>query len=303
MSERTLKQLVGALALVVAVGLVVYAFSGGSGSIGASGAIAGVFEGVTPAGVETIEITRSGATVTLARSGEEWTANGYPADTAVVARLLDGLAASTIGDLAATNPANHARMGVVPDSAIDLTFRAAGRDRTLMVGKSGRRFGTAYVRLPTEDDVYLLESDLRGQLARDLDGWRNRTMVTVDTAAVERLEVVRAGTSYSLERGDSVWTFAGGGETRASAVNGMLAELSRLVASGFVAEGDSIAQLPLATTTRAYDASGAVLAEITIGAGDGDRWARNGQDDYIYRVSSFRAGRVAPTREDAAPPT
>jgi len=303
MSERALKQLVGALAIVVAISLVVYAFSGGSGSIGASGAIAGVFEGVTPTTLESIEIGQSGSTVTLVRSGDTWTANGFAADAPVVSRLLDELAVSTVGDLAATNPANHARMGVVPDSAIDLTFTAAGRERRLLVGKSGRRFGTAYVRLPDENDVYLLESDLRGQIARDLDGWRDRTMVAIDTAAVARLEVVRAGLTYSLERGDSSWTFAGGGETRASAVNGMLAELSRLVATGFFAEGDSIAQLPLAATTRAYDEAGAVLVEITIGGGDGDRWARNGQDDYVYRVSSFRAGRVAPSREDAAPPS
>ena len=74
----------------------------------------------------------------------------------------------------------------------------------------------------------------------------------------------------------------------------MLSELSSLVATGFVAEGDSIAELAEAATTRALSSSGEVLAEITIGAGSVDRWARTASDEYLYRVSSFRADRVAP---------
>jgi len=92
----------------------------------------------------------------------------------------------------------------------------------------------------------------------------------------------------------------GGGEATASAVNGILSELSSLIATGFLEAGDSIAALDEATTTCAYAASGEVLAEIRIGTGQADRWARTVADEYIYRLSTFRAGRVAPTRESVA---
>jgi hypothetical protein len=301
MSERTLKQLVGALALAVGVWLVASLFSRGGGSIEASGEITGVLEGLDGASVEAVTVRRGGDTIVLERSGSRWAVNGYPADSGSVARLTIALDEAEIGDLVATNPANHARMGVAVDSATEVELTADGASRTLLVGDAGRQFGTAYVRLPDQDEVYLLVGDLRTHVVRELDAWRNRTMVAIDTAAVTRVEVERDGDAYALVRGDSTWTFEGGGDVAPAALSGVLSELGRLVATGFLAEGDSIAGLEQAAATRAYDAAGTVLAEITLGSGEGDRWARTASDEYVYRVSSFRANRVAPTREEAEP--
>lgn len=301
MSERQLKQLVGALAIVAAVWVVSLLFSNRSGSIVATGAIARVFDGVDASSVQGVRIVSAVTSVELARSGDAWTVNGFPADPAAVSRLLDVLPELEIGDLTATNPSNHARMGVASDSATTVTFSLADEERAILVGKSGQRFGTAYVRLPDADEVYLMDGDLLGQAARTLDQWRNRTMIALDTAVVARVEVVRRGESYALVRGDSVWTLEGGGEAQASAVSGVFAELSSLVATGFLADGDSIVGLPLESTTRAFSESGDVLGVITVGEGEGDRWARTTTDEYVYRVSSFRAGRIAPAREAVEP--
>lgn len=301
MSERTLKQLVGALTVVVGVWIVGTLFSGGSGSIAASGSISNVFDGLDGVSLQSMRMVNEGSSVELTRSGDGWTANGFPADPAAVSRLLDILPDLEIGDLTASNPDNHDRMGVSVESAVTVTFTVGGDERALLVGKSGRRFGTAYVRLPGEDDVYLLDGDLRAQLTRDLDSWRDRTMVRIDSAAVARIVVQRGTRSYALERGDTAWTFADGGPAQAPVVNGILAELSALVATGFLADTDSIAELDLEMTTTALSASGEVLAEIRLGSGDGDRWGRTLTDDYLYRVTSFRAGRVAPAQEDVEP--
>lgn len=301
MTERTLKRLVGALAVAVVLWIIAELVSGGSGSIGASGEIAGFFDDVDAESLEAVRIERADSTVELERAGERWTVNGFPADSGAVARLLQTIPELEIGDLTATNPANHARMGVSEDSAaaVDLVFD--GEARTLLVGDAGRRFGTSYVRLPGADDVYLLEGDLRSHVQRGVEQWRNRVMVSIDSAAVARVEVEKDGDAYTLVRGDSVWTFESGDSVQASAVRGILAELSRLVATGFVAEGDSIAGLPTSSTTRAYSGGGEMLAEITVGEGTGERWARTASDEYLYRVSSFRADRVAPPREDVVP--
>jgi hypothetical protein len=213
--------------------------------------------------------------------------------------LLDALSEAEMGDLVASNPQNHGRMGVSSDSAATVTLRVGGSTRSILVGRSGPRYGTAYARLPDEDPVYLLDGDLRTHVVRSLDEWRNRTMVAIDTARVARVEVERDSGSYVFVRTDSSWTLADGSAAARTAVDGVLSELARLVASGFVAGGDSIAGLEPASTTRAYSEAGEVLAEITIGSGTGDRWARTSTDDYLYRVSSFRAGRVAPSEETA----
>lgn len=298
MTERTLKRLVGALAIVVGLWLLAELLSGGSGAISASGEIARVFDGVDAESLEAVRMQRGDTTISLERDGERWTVNGFPADSGAVQRLLDEVPGLRVGELVAANPANHPRMGVSDDSAVVVELVVGGDARTILVGDAGRRFGTSYVRVPDADDVYLLEGDLRAHARRGLDQWRNRTMVAIDSAAVVRVEVEKDGEAYALVRGDSAWTFESGDAVEAAAVRGVLAELARLVASGFVAEGDSIAALPRSSRTVAYDDAGQVLAEVTIGEGTGERWARTSGDEYVYRVSTFRADRVAPPRED-----
>jgi hypothetical protein len=301
-SERALKQLVGALAVVVAVWLVSMVFRGGSGSIAATGEIAGFFDGLAGESVDDVRVVRgSDPSVTLSRADGGWTVNGFTADTAAVGRLLTALDGAQIGELIAANPGNHDRMGVSADSAYTVTFSVDGSERILLVGKSARRFGTAYVRLPEADEVYLMEADLRAQLSRDLDTWRDRTMVSIDTSSVARIVVEREGGDYALVRGDSAWTFDGGGAAARTAVDGILSELARMVATGFVESGDSLAGYDQAAATTAITADGQVLVEVTLGEGEGDRWARSSTSDDLYRVSSFRANRVAPTREAVEP--
>lgn len=299
MSDRALKQLVGALAVAVGIWLVTMVFSGGSGAsggIGASGEIAAFFDDVTGPALKSVEIEGPDGSVVLSRGeADAWTVNGYRAEQAAVTTFLSAVTATTVGELVAANPANHARMGVDDDSAIHATFVTERGERTLLVGQSGRRFQTEYVRTPGADEVYLMEGRLGSELRKDEAAWRDRTMASIDSTSVSRI-VVSGDRSYTLVRGDSTWLLEDGGEVEASPANGILAELASLEATGFYAEGDSVAGLPAAYTVQALDESGTVLAEVTIGSGEGDRWGRVATDDYLYRVSAFRAERLAPER-------
>lgn len=302
MSERTLKQLVGALAIAVGVWIVTSLLSGGPGSIAASGEITEFVESLDSQSVTVIRIDGPDGPVALTREGDTWTVNGFASDSNSISRLLDAIEAVAVGDLVATNPDNHDRTGVSTDSAVTVDFvGSGGAIRTILVGKGGRRMATAYVRLPDADDVYLLYGDLRAQVVRRLDNWRDRTMVALDTANVARISIERDSVDYTLVRGDSTWRLEGGDPVNPITVNGVLSELSSLMASGFIADGDSIAMLEPGGVTRAYSDSGEMLAEISIGTGSGDRWARTSANDYVYRISSFRVGRVTPTREAVAP--
>jgi hypothetical protein len=301
MSERTLKQLVGALVVAVAVWLVVSLVSGGGGSIGASGEAAEFFEGIAVSSVDAARFTSVAGSTELRRLDGRWTANGFPADSGTVARFLEALADMRLGDLAATNPSNHARMGVSDDSATTFEIDLAGATRALLVGKQGPRFGTGYGRFPGEDQVFVIEGDLRAHAQRRLDDWRDKEVVSVDTSLVVRIEVERDGTDYALVRGDSLWLLEDGGQADQAQVRNILAELSSMQSSGFLIETDSLYALPQDGATRAYADSGEVLAEITIGSGEGERWARRAGSEIVHRVSTFRIGRIAPTREAIGP--
>lgn len=301
MSERGLKRLVGALVIVVALWAVTSLLSGGGGSIAASGAIAGFFDEITPTSVDVVRLDGSDGPIELLREDSAWTANGFEADAAVIGRMFAALYDVEIGDLVATNPANHDRMGVSQDSAVTFEVQVSGETRTILVGKTGPRFATAYGRLPDEDEVYLIEGDLRVHVTRRLDDWRNKQIVAIDTSRAVRLEVERDGDAYTLVRGDSAWTFEDGAEAVAFQVRNILAELSSLIAAGFVMEGDSLYASPPGGVISAYSADGVTLATVTIGEGEGERWVRASGNDVVYRLSTFRVGRLAPTREAMEP--
>lgn len=295
MSERTLKRLLVTLGVVVLLWLGLTFAPRGEGGPRGSGSVAAFFTNLDTGAVEAVRMIRAGDSVVLRRDGEGWTANGYRADSTLVQDLLRTLEGAEAGDLAATNPANHARMGVSTDSAVSLTVASDGEERTLLVGDQGPRYGTAYARVPDEDPVYVVEGNLRPEVRRSLEDWRNKRVIAIDTSRVQRIVVEQGGAAYTVERADSAWTLEDGMAVDLPTVRGVLSELSTLRASGFLEAGDSLFALPRAARTVAYDAEGTVLAEVLLGEGEGDRWVRTPGDSVTYRISSYRAGRVAPS--------
>ncbi|MEM7414793.1 MAG: DUF4340 domain-containing protein [Gemmatimonadota bacterium] len=301
MTDQGLKALVGALAVLLGIWGVATVMGGpGEGSIGASGEIASFFDDLDGPSLVGASITGPAGGLQLAREEGGWTANGFRTDEATIAQFLVAVTTADIGDLSATNPDNHERMGVTDERATRVTFRTEEGSKELLLGDTGRRFQTAYVRLPGEDAVYLLDGDLGSQLRRGADDFRDRVLARVDTASVARLVVERGDGAYTLVRADSSWSFLEGGSTSGTTVTNILSELSNLEATGFYAESDSVAQLARGTTTRAFDAAGAMVGEVVVGEGETDRWARTAGDTSIYRLSAFRAGRLAPSRAEVA---
>ncbi len=300
MSRKTLRLMVQALVLLIVVWAGVTFFSNREAATApASGALAELFQGVTPETVSAVKIRPPrGSEVALERQGAgAWTVNGLPADSSEIARLLDGLEGAAIGDLVATNPENHARMGVAGDSAWRVELDVDGATRTVLLGSAGSRYGTTYVRAPGEDPVYLMTGNVRSLLTRGADAWRNKRVAAVDTAAVARIEVAAGDDAYRLQRQDSTWTLEGGGKADAATVRSLLGELASARASGFVAPGDSLAQVPARDRVLALSATGDTLAALTVGGEGGDRWVRARGDETLYRLQSYRADRLAPAED------
>jgi hypothetical protein len=302
MSERTLKQLVGALVLVVAMWAIVTLLSGGGGGVpSAAGEIAAVFDGVSEEAATEVRMSNASGEVVLTGGAGAWTVNGLLTDSSTVHRFWSVLTGLDVGALVASNPANHARMGVDDDGAATLEIDVGGETRAVVVGDQGPRFGTSYVRLPGQDEVYVANGDLGSHARRELSDWQNRVVVRLDTSVVARVEIERDGDSYVLVRGDSLWTFEGGAETNHNTAQGVASELANLVAAGILVEADSLAQGERGGGTVALDADGNVLAQLTIGTGTSERWVRVTGDNVIYRLASFRIDRITPTRERMEP--
>ncbi len=298
MSEKGLKSLLILVVVLLGVWLVISFLPRGGGIRGAQGDLGIFFQGVTAEGVSEVRFQEPGVdgSVRLRRTGGDWQVNGYRADSGAVARFWETVAEARIGDLVGANPTNHGRMGVTGDSAWTFEVELSGEMRTLMVGKSGSRYGTAYVRLPDENEVYLLEGNLRPTVTRNLDDWRNKRVVDLDTAQVQRIEFEREGTPFVLERSDTLWALEGGGLAEKTPVRNLLSELARLEATGFYSETDTLSES--GGWVRVLGMAGDTMASLELGSGEGDRWIRAAGDSVTYRLTSWRVGRLLPALEE-----
>jgi hypothetical protein len=207
------------------------------------------------------------------------------------------LSADKGGELVASNPDNHARMGVAADSTWTLSWDVDGTTHTLLVGKSGPRYGTTYIRLPDQDGVYLMEAQLRTEVGKSAGDWRSKRVVAVDTTEVKRVEITRGKDRFALVRGDSAWMVAGGDTAKSAAVHDLMEEIHDLKAQDFVAPGDSLAALPQEASVVVLSPKNDTLAALTLSEGTGDRWLRERGDSVVYKISGWRVDRIAPSRD------
>jgi len=262
--------------------------------------VAAALNDVGPESVTGISIvTPEGATIELSPDDGGWSANGYPADSTAIQSIWGGLEEASVESVVATNPANHARMGVGADSTWTVGFERDDGSTTILIGDTGPSFSTAYVRLPDEDAVVLVDGGMRGALARPLDRWRDRTIFTVDTSRVARIRVERGVGETVLERGPEGWT-AGGEPARESTVQNLLGEAARFVASGFMDE-----ETPRFEGNERHTvleaADGTVLAEVRFYGNGTTQHAVVPANQSVFEIQNWKVDRLTPTRTLALP--
>ncbi len=292
MSEKTLRLSLYCLGAVVALYLLVFLARGRSGPGAPDGGLAEALGGLDGAALVQIDIQGPGDTIRLERDGTAWRANGFGADTGSVQRLLRAIDDVAVSSVVATNPDNHARMGVDADSAWTLT---AG-DVSVLLGKAGNRYRTSYARMPGANSVGLLDGDLRAAAARSLFDWRDKIIVSADTAMIASVRIQHANTSLLYERQDSIW-MVGGEEADASTMRGILQELARLRASGFAGD-DVMRPLEADRSVRASDAAGTDIVSLTLQEREGGFWVTTVGSEIVFEIPTFRGDRVAPAPED-----
>jgi hypothetical protein len=315
MSEKTLRAIYSTVAVLVAI-YVLTLLIGRDSARAADGegrALVRALEQLGKGELVSIRIDGPGSTdsVELVRAPDgSWTANGYPADSGAVARLQNALATSRVGHLASANPQNHRRLGVAEDSTWYIEVRRRGRPEPvrLLLGAHGPVYPSAYVRLVGSDEVYLLNGGLVNSVRRAAVDWRDRVVLRVDTAAVQRLVVTRDSVSYTLERGDSArWTL-GVFVVDSGKVAELLGELARLEAQAFPL--DTAATLGEATrSVLALGAAGDTLALIRMAPTDrswtwhavaAGKGAVPQLGDQVFELPAWRTDRLAPERRSLA---
>lgn len=299
MSKNALQKILVVLAgLVVVYGIIRLATGGGPELRPGAIELAAVLEGVDDQTLQAVRLVGPEQEIELARSPNGWTANGFEADSAAIARMFSALADVEVGSMVAANSANHERLDVAGHEAWTIELGLGGDDsRSFILGSVGTMFQTAYARLLDQDEVYTVRGDMRGALTRTIVDWRDKIITRVDTASVQTIVVERDGESVTVERADSTWTLGSGEAANATNVNLLIRELRDLRASGFTDEGSVF---PTEDVPRlvVLDASQDTLTALEVTEVNSVYWVTARGTDILFHLPSFRAARIVPELED-----
>jgi len=111
------------------------------------------------------------------------------------------IAGLSLAEQVSEEPASHAIFGV--DAGLTLTLEAPGTAPwSFVLGRAGREGGgaTSYLRAAAEDRVFALSG--AGTLTTSARAWIDPTLVELDVAAVQRIELTVVGQSVAIERDD-----------------------------------------------------------------------------------------------------
>ncbi|MCK5488734.1 MAG: DUF4340 domain-containing protein, partial [Gemmatimonadetes bacterium] len=234
MKSRQLKVVFVALAVLVLAYVAVQLLSGNGRGSGGDRIAASVRDGFSVVRVLTPNAADS---VRLEGAEGYWTVNGYPADSALVRELAEGLDTARVGRLVARSASNHARLGVSEDSARRIEIGPVGDPEAMFLLGRGGNDGR-FIRFPPSDDVFTVQAASVRLLGKSAEDWRDRVVAAVDTSTVSRIVVRRndepAPTLLERIAGDAAASWSLDGEAADSAaVDALLQESAQLTAIGF----------------------------------------------------------------------
>jgi len=302
MSDRLLKILVGALAVLLLAWVVARFVAARGGAPEPAG-----FELAAAAELEldSVLIEAADETVRL-RAGDGWTVNGHEAIAEAGASLKRGLEEARVGGLVSRNPENHERLGVTETTGRRLTIYAGGTAQlSLIIGERARVFDQAYVRRVGDDEVYTLQGTLIGLARRGVDDWRKKEILAASREDIQRVEFTYPDESFSLVRDSVAWHLEPSGPAAQSGVvSSLLGQLAGLRAIGFAADSiaDTLSWDPPTARVRVQGPGGAELGElIFLDRDDVGYYLRRAGRPVVYTLSSYTGEQILKREEDLRP--
>ncbi len=295
---------------------------GEPGRRAAAAAEARLFAGVEPADVAALWIKRPGEVESRVRRSQrgwrlveplDWP--GDPSTLDAMARALSQM--KSRGRI--EDPAEAAVYGLA-DDAILVSFRAGSKTRGLRIGRETPLGPNVYVALVGPGDepeaIHMISSAHAAVFDRGTEDLRDRRVLGVEPAKVERVEIASGGRALALEREGEGWVIVEPERLEADAakVGRLLSDLSVLRAEAFVAEGaldsfrvedsfevedsfDVEDSAKIRFTLRGGDLGAGVSLKLGPIEGDGRRLAQ-GREGRLYRVSAALIAHLPRTVEE-----
>lgn len=207
--------------------------------------------------------------LTLEKIDGDWQANGLPADESLINDFFEGLKKVSITSKVSENSENHDKFDV-GEKGIKLTMLNGGQVvQELIFGKSAGGSNT-YVRIPDQNDVYVLTGLSRYLITDEISQWIDRKVSTFETQDMRKVSFSRGYINWDLtKRSDDEWVLSAPGYADFSATDenknkGVLGQISSMYAMS-IATGQEREEIVNA---------GALVATATIELGTSDELYR-----------------------------
>jgi len=246
-----------------------------------------------------IEITLDATHITVSHTDDHWLVNDYPVDTAVLSRFWTALQGSVVKDIVSQNPENQATFSVDDAHAVLITFFNGDiKTGEMLVGKSSGR-GTSYIRVPNTDTVLEVRSDIASAVPLTVNGWRDKTILALKDAKVERIELMNDKVKIALEKQDTnTWILADkkNASINQAHITSFLTAVETLHADGF-REASSTEIVDPTYYIKLFGADNTLLAALSLTTRkDGSAFVQHSGDDTVFTIPSYTADQLMQKR-------
>jgi hypothetical protein len=160
--------------------------------------------------VNKIVVQRLGTVVEFQKVGEDWNVSdrgkSYPTEKGAVQQLANLAHTMSVGDVISSNPDKQMLFQVDTVTGNRLTFYRDGNElASVIVGKVGADNQSTYVRNPESNDVYEAKGSFARFLNRPASGYRDKTLMTIDTTQIATISFKSKDVDYRVGRQDSLW--------------------------------------------------------------------------------------------------
>jgi hypothetical protein len=257
--------------------------------------------------VQRVEVKLRGeAPYALVRENDQWRLETPPSmpeaqrfDRSAAQRLANSLATARAADIPEQAPGNE--VSGLTDGADTLIFAVNVKEgesatRSLQLGSDGDK-DQVYARASTRDEVVMLPKYVAANLRKKLADLRDMTLLSLDTAKADRLELVEANRQLVFERSNGAWRIEKCSEEPAKdfQLDGTLVQRRLSELAGVRAVADAPVAVPKMTGLDKPTARAAVTLEdgqtVALEFGKETKWndqpavfARGNADSRIYLV-------------------
>ena len=130
----------------------------------------------------------------------------YHADQALMVNLIDSVGSIILETVISTNPQKHRKFQVDQKEGLGVKFYNKEGEKTVnfILGKMGTDYLHYYFRFPDKQKVYLSKGLSRYFVDKEIEKWRDKTILALNKDALEEISLVYLGSDKKGQKREEI---------------------------------------------------------------------------------------------------